>query len=83
LGYKFRRQHSIDKFIADFYCIEVRLAIEVDGPIHEYTSEEDAIRQEFLESQGITVLRFRNEMVLNSTIVVIDQIATFLKQRDT
>jgi very-short-patch-repair endonuclease len=39
LGLKFRRQHSIDRFIVDFYCNEVRLVVEVDGSIHDYTQE--------------------------------------------
>ena len=76
---KFRRQHSIDKFIVDFYCGEVRLVVEVDGPIHEYTVDEDAIRQEFLESLGFTVLRFTNDEVLNSVEYVIDQIVIALE----
>lgn len=43
LGYKFRCQHAIDRFIVDFYCAEARLFAEVDGPVHQYTHEEDAI----------------------------------------
>src|SRR5689334_5456897 len=54
----FRRQHPIDRFIVDFYCHEARLVVEVDGSIHEYTQEEDALRQEFLESLGLRVIRF-------------------------
>jgi very-short-patch-repair endonuclease len=81
LGYKFRRQHSIDKFIADFYCIDAQLAIEIAGPIHEYTSEEEAIRQEFLESLGITVLCCANDIVLNSPELVIEQITACLCER--
>jgi len=83
LGHKFRRQHPIDKFIIDFYCIEVQLAIEVDGPIHEYTSEEDAVRQEYLESLGVQVVRFTNEAVLTSPELVVEQIAVFLRQQDS
>jgi very-short-patch-repair endonuclease len=48
LGVKFRRQHLIDRFIVDFYSHEAALVVEVDGPIHEYTSEEDALRQQFI-----------------------------------
>ncbi|BAY63482.1 hypothetical protein NIES22_35700 [Calothrix brevissima NIES-22] len=66
LGFKFRRQHVIDRFIVDFYCQEAHLIIEVDGGIHEYTQQEDAIRQEFLESLGLKVMRLKNEDVLNS-----------------
>jgi very-short-patch-repair endonuclease len=63
-GVRFRRQHPIDRFIVDFYCAEARLVIEVDGEIHEYTREEDALRQAFIESMGLRVLRFTNELVL-------------------
>jgi very-short-patch-repair endonuclease len=64
LGFKFRRQHVIDRFIVDFYCGEGRLVVEVDGGVHQYTEEEDAIRQEFLESLGLRVVRFRNELFI-------------------
>lgn len=74
LGYKFRRQHSIDRFIVDFVCIEATLIIEVDGEIHQYTPDEDAIRQEFLESLGFHVLRFTNEQVLRNMHEVLAQI---------
>jgi len=72
---KFRRQHSIDRFMVDFYCADARLIVEVDGPIHDYTPEEDAIRQAFLESQGFHVLRFTNDAVLNHLPSVIARIA--------
>ncbi len=75
LGVKFRRQHALDRFIVDFYSHEARLIIEVDGPIHDYSQEEDAIRQEFLESQGYRVLRFSNEQVLTETKTVVETIA--------
>jgi very-short-patch-repair endonuclease len=71
---KFRRQHSIDRFIVDFYCTDAQLVIEVDGPIHEYTPEEDAIRQEFLETLGLRVLRFENDNVLHNIESVIETI---------
>ncbi|MEW6491236.1 MAG: endonuclease domain-containing protein [Cyanobacteriota bacterium] len=80
LGFKFRRQHSIDRFIADFYCAEVGLVVEVDGSIHDYTQEEDALRQEFLESLGLRVLRFSNAEVLNSIDGVLEVIAGYLQK---
>jgi very-short-patch-repair endonuclease len=49
--------------------------IEVDGPIHDYTIEEDTIRQEFLESLGLCVLRFTNEDVINDIAHVLSSIA--------
>ncbi len=75
LGLKFRRQHSIERFIVDFYCRQARLVVEVDGPIHDYTPAEDAIRQEFIEFQGLRVLRFINEQVLGETEGVLAEIA--------
>lgn len=44
-GLKFRRQHSIGQFIVDFYCSDLRLIVEVDGPVHDFTGEQDAVRQ--------------------------------------
>jgi very-short-patch-repair endonuclease len=76
---KFRRQHSIERFIVDFFCAEASLVIEVDGPIHQYSTVEDAIRQEFLESQGFRVIRFTNEEVLTSFNTVLDQIKSTLQ----
>jgi very-short-patch-repair endonuclease len=63
-GFQFRRQHTIDRFIVDFYCAAAYLIIEVDGPIHDYTPEEDAVRQGYLESLGLRVIRFTNEQVI-------------------
>jgi very-short-patch-repair endonuclease len=75
---KFCRQYSIDKFIVDFYCLQAKLVIEVDGPIHEYSVEEDAIRQEFLESLGNKVLRFTNSEILTAPEQVIQRISIAL-----
>jgi very-short-patch-repair endonuclease len=80
LGFKFRRQQTIDRFIVDFYCNEAQLVVEVDGEIHDYTQAEDAIRQEFLESLGLQVVRFRNEDVLERMEGVLEDIATWLQK---
>ena len=64
LGYKFRRQFSIANFIVDFFCYELKLIIEVDGSVHEGREEYDKVRQTFLENQGYTVIRYRNDQVL-------------------
>jgi very-short-patch-repair endonuclease len=66
LGLKFRRQHRIGPFVVDFYCVESRLVIEVDGPIHESQAHADAERQEYLEALGLQVLRFSNDEVLTN-----------------
>jgi very-short-patch-repair endonuclease len=77
-GFKFRRQHSIGQFIVDFYCARARLVIEIDGPIHQYQKKEDAIRQEYLESLGLKVIRFSNDTILNNIDDVVKQITAFL-----
>jgi very-short-patch-repair endonuclease len=73
-GLKFRRQHAIDRYIVDFYCHEMRLVIEVDGPTHDTTVEEDAIRQQVIQNQGITVLRFNNDEVFDDLPSVLERI---------
>ena len=64
-GYRFRAQHPIDIFIADFYCHLLKLVIEVDGEIHksEDQLEYDIGREADLEKWGIKVVRFTNEEV--------------------
>lgn len=71
---KFRRQHSINKFIVDFYCREKKLIIEIDGEIHDYQKEDDLIRQEFLEKLGYKVLRFKNKEIINDLDNVLQKI---------
>jgi very-short-patch-repair endonuclease len=77
-GYKFRRQHNIERFIVDFYCAQAHLVIEVDGPIHQYQKYEDLIRQEYLESQNLKVQRFTNDDILNNPDKVLKQILSYL-----
>ena len=68
LGYKFRRQFSVGPYILDFYCVEAKLAIELDGAQH-YTidgNEHDFKRKEFLEKlHDIKILRFENKNVFD------------------
>ena len=61
-GFKFFRQYSIGKYIADFYCSELRLVIELDGSHHyeENVFEYDKIREEFMKSLDIITIRFNN-----------------------
>ncbi len=63
-GYKFRRQHPLGTFITDFYCPELRLAVELDGGIHATQAERDQARDEILAQQGIRVVRIRNQELL-------------------
>jgi len=73
-GAKFRRQVPFERFLVDFCCFEVRLVVEVDGPIHQYSVEADAIRQEFLEFLGFRVLRFTNQQVFLEIEAVTERI---------
>ena len=80
-GLYFRRQHPVGHFILDFYCATCKLVIEVDGEIHQCRQEEDEARTEVLMSYGYTVIRFKNDEVMNeieSVIHQIEQVATAL-----
>jgi very-short-patch-repair endonuclease len=81
-GLKFRRQHPISHYIADFYCAEKQLVIEVDGSIHnsKEAKEYDEARTRDLASMGIHVLRFTNDEVEKGIPSVLDRIATYLKE---
>lgn len=79
-GAKFRRQQVIERFIVDFYCAKSRLLVEVDGPIHDYTLEEDALRQEFLEALGFRMLRFTNDMVFQQMEAVLAVIGAAVEE---
>ncbi len=70
---KFRRQHPIGLYIADFYCHKIRLVIEVDGSIHEDAAIKklDEVRQSDLEKWGCNILRFTNQQVMNQIEEVI------------
>ncbi|MEO0881819.1 MAG: DUF559 domain-containing protein [Pseudomonadota bacterium] len=76
-GYKFRRQHPVDNYVADFACISAKLIIEVDGSIHERAlqQEKDAKRDRTLSALGWKILRFSNEAVLYRTDEVLNDIA--------
>jgi very-short-patch-repair endonuclease len=66
LEYKFRRQHSIGKYIVDFYCAELKLVVEIDGYIHgeENNIERDRIREDYLVGLGLRIVRYRNEQII-------------------
>jgi 5-methyltetrahydrofolate--homocysteine methyltransferase len=81
-GFKFRRQHVIGRFIADFYCAEGRVVIEVDGEIHDHQRQDDADRDDYLRSAGLTVLRFTNDTVLTQLPEVIAAIRQALLTPD-
>ncbi|MBZ0155038.1 MAG: endonuclease domain-containing protein [Alphaproteobacteria bacterium] len=65
-GMRFLRQYSVGPYILDFYCPDIKLAVELDGGQHNHCTnrEQDAARAEFLKKQGIEVVRFWNHEVL-------------------
>lgn len=75
-GYKFRRQHPIGLYIADFYCHKLKLIIEVDGEYHNLPEqiEKDKERTQILESNGLKVIRFTNHEIHKNVDKVISEI---------
>ncbi len=75
-GFKFRRQYGVDKYILDFYCPELHFGIEVDGLSHFNTTRKtmDALRQEDIESLGITIKRFTSDEVFDNIYKVVEEI---------
>ena len=65
---KFRRQHPFNKYIADFYCHELKLVVELDGEVHdlEHVKERDIERERAIKEFGVKVLRFSNDDVFNN-----------------
>jgi very-short-patch-repair endonuclease len=74
LNLKFRRQHPIGNYIADFCCLDKGLIIELDGSQHVEHAAYDADRTKWLNTQGFQVLRFPNDEVLRATEGVVEQI---------
>ena len=80
-GERFLRQFSIGHYIVDFYCHKYKLAIELDGAGHftDEGREYDAPRTEFLNSVGVTVIRFENTLIFNYPMQVLEEIKSRLK----
>ncbi|MBP6856666.1 MAG: endonuclease domain-containing protein [Candidatus Pacebacteria bacterium] len=83
IGYKLRRQHSIGRYIADFYCSEKRVVVEIDGVQHfdKEAMEHDRVRSEFFQSQGISVVRFTNAEINTNLESVLENIRRVLEER--
>lgn len=80
-GYKFRRQYSVDACVIDFYCPQVKLAIELDGSIHENQQQKDydIERQYYLENFRIHFIRIKNEEVINDIQSVLTRIKNVIE----
>jgi very-short-patch-repair endonuclease len=81
-GYDFDRQRPIDRYIVDFYCKDLKLAIEIDGSSHdgEEAKVNDEIRQERLESLGVRFLRFTDTDVKRNMEMVVDSIELWVDE---
>ena len=79
-GFKFRRQHPVGPYIADFCCTELRLIVELDGSVHGQPSQarSDARRDAHLKSMGYTVLRLPNGIVLQAPDLLVQKVLSFV-----
>ena len=75
-GFKFRRQHPIGRYIADFYCKKARLVIEIDGAVHKEVEQKlyDEVREREICERGLNVQRFRNADVLDNLEATLSEI---------
>jgi very-short-patch-repair endonuclease len=74
LGYDFDRQRPIDRYIVDFFCKQLNLAIEIDGRSHDFKSKEDAERQTQLEKMGVRFIRLWDYEVKHDMSLVLERI---------
>ena len=81
-GRKFRRQHSIENYIVDFYCASEKLIIELDGAIHLDFAQQnyDYERTQHLEKLGFTVIRFENKLIFEDKKGVLNEISSYFKK---
>jgi very-short-patch-repair endonuclease len=82
-GMRFLRQYSVGPYILDFYCPELRIAVELDGGQHneEGGKAHDAVRSEFLLAQDINVMRFWNHDVLQNMQGVFNRMEEIIEKR--
>jgi very-short-patch-repair endonuclease len=81
LGFKFVRQYSVEGYVIDFYCPQKRLAIELDGGVHQLHSQQiyDHYRTKLLNAWGIKLIRFHNEDIKNNLTQCLKAIKQHLK----
>jgi very-short-patch-repair endonuclease len=82
-GLKFRRQHALAGYIADFYCAEAALIVELDGPIHDERSEADAYRDSLIAERRITIMRIKNADLEWDPSAVLTRLRTIIHRRLT
>ncbi len=84
-SFKFRRQHIIGTYIADFVCLDRQVVIEIDGTIHQLPEnrESDEVRSNWLEEKGFSVIRFTNDEVIKQTSKVLETLSAELNKRSS
>lgn len=80
LGFLFRRQYPIGDFVLDFYCPEVKLCIEVDGPHHADRVQQDGARDEYLETKGILTIRIPSRDLFDHEYPILDKWLTLIER---
>ena len=81
-GYDFHRQKPIGEFIADFYCYDLRLVIEIDGITHldKDVIRKDKIKSQYFNSIGLNILRFTDDLVLGNWMMVEKELIRYIKE---
>ena len=81
-GYDFHRQKPICEFIADFYCYDLRLVIEIDGITHldKDVIKKDRIKSQYFNSIGLNILRFTDDLVLGNWMMVEKELIRYIKE---
>ena len=75
-NYRFKRQHPVSQYIADFYCHKLKLIIEIDGGIHlsDEVRNNDKLRDEFMQSLGLKIIRFTNDEVCKNGELAVEKL---------
>jgi very-short-patch-repair endonuclease len=81
-GLRFRKQHPTERYIADFYCHEFKLIIEIDGEVHLKQKEYDKRRDDYLTASGYTVLRFTDKEIIADINQVLNGIKELIYKND-
>ncbi len=81
LGFHFRRQQIIDKYVVDFYCHTASLVVELDGEIHKYQGDSDREREDNLSARGLAIMRFKNKDITQNLQNVLKQISDTCRAR--
>ena len=83
LGYKFRRQHGIGRYVLDFYCPKLRLAIELDGNHHRLPRQAayDQQRDQWIKGCNIHIVRYPNDEILTDIEIVLEDLSRIMGRR--